>query len=79
MGRGHRAGQGVVEGRDRVPRFPMVPLDWGPPRASCCKERTGKWHPEGKEGTGMEHCGVAQSRAVGTHGYGGRQAVAPID
>ena len=70
-----RAGSTTVEERDRV----LAPRGQGTPRAPCCKEGTGKGHPEGKEGAAMEHRGAARSQLVSTHGCGGRQAVEPID
>lgn len=46
----------------------------GTPEHPACKDDVGKWHPEDKEGAGVEHCGVDQSP-----GCSERQAAAPIE
>lgn len=55
-----KAGNTAVE-RDTV----LAPRGQGTPRAPCCKEGIGKWHPESREAANEELHGARQSAAVG--------------
>lgn len=54
------AGNRTAVERDTI----LAPWGQGNPRAPCCKERIGKWHPEIREATKKELHGARQSAPV---------------